>query len=242
MPCHPSVQLRGPQRRRRDEPLQAGLEADAAPEEGGRPRRRLRGCRSGAFFVRRGVVDRVPHGRSRVSWTSATEGTKPGGVPRSRPPRGTRSRPCRGPWGRGRSARHRARRGPDSCRPPVSGGDLGSGTHRPDKDDMDPAQHGHGPSFVQAAARVGPQARPAVAHSSRHCTLVRPALDPVDDPRHRLHRPRGHARLPVRRHGKRAPRPPDAERLTSYNVLEIAPMAYPSSSCRPTSGRWRARG
>src|SRR4051794_19191336 len=50
-PCHPSVQPRGPKRRRRDEPLQAGLKAaDAAPEEGGQAAAEIAGLSIRGFF------------------------------------------------------------------------------------------------------------------------------------------------------------------------------------------------
>src|SRR3954449_7057881 len=49
--CHPSVQPRAPQRRRGDEPLQAGLEAaDAALEEGGQAAAKVAGLPIRGFF------------------------------------------------------------------------------------------------------------------------------------------------------------------------------------------------
>src|SRR3954447_10893681 len=51
--CHPSVQPRAPQRRRGDEPLQAGLEAaDAALEEGGQAAAKVTGLPIRGFFSR----------------------------------------------------------------------------------------------------------------------------------------------------------------------------------------------
>src|SRR3954453_12347485 len=51
IPCHPSVQPRGPQRRWGEEPLQAGLEAaDAAPEQGGQAAAEVAGLSIRDFF------------------------------------------------------------------------------------------------------------------------------------------------------------------------------------------------
>src|SRR5689334_16113299 len=95
--------------------------------------------------------------------------------------------------------------------------------------------------------RVEPQARPAAARSSRHCTPSRTKKRSVSTTSMvgRGGRPVRYGRRsirsmipatssaalvamlasPCRRHGKRAPRAPGAERLTSYAVLETAPYA-----------------
>src|SRR5215208_4609043 len=93
--------------------------------------------------------------------------------------------------------------------------------------------------------RVEPQARPAAARSCRHCTPSRTKKRSVSTTSMvgRGGRPVPYRRSSIRsmipatnaaaldamlasrcrRHGKRAPGAPDAERLTSYGVLETAP-------------------
>src|SRR4051812_253088 len=95
--------------------------------------------------------------------------------------------------------------------------------------------------------RVEPQARPAAARSSRHCTPSRTKERsvPTTSTVGRGGRPVRYGRPPIRsmipatssvaldamlaspcrRHGKRAPGAPDADRPTSYAVLETAPNA-----------------
>ena len=126
----------------------------------------------------------------------------PAGCRRSRPRRGTWSRPCRGRWDWGRSARRRAWPGPNNCRPPRPKGGLGSRAHHPDQGDMDLAQHGRGAPAVQAAAQGGAASTPgggpqlAPLHTlaneeperldhldgrqGRSPGAVRPVLDPVE--------------------------------------------------------------
>src|SRR4051794_31816741 len=93
--------------------------------------------------------------------------------------------------------------------------------------------------------RVEPQARPAAARSSRHCTPSRTKKRSVSTtsmvgrggrpvrygrpsirsmiPATNAAAPDAMLASPCRRQGKRAPGAPDADRLTSYAVLETAP-------------------
>src|SRR3954471_11246401 len=159
-------------------------------------------------------------GKSRVSWTSAAEGTTPGGrpsvattrwypVPAS--PRSVGSGPVGSPPGSARAGQLST----TTSQGPASGPERTIRTRAA----RAPARQGRGAPLVQAAARGGaagapgrgPRLPPSHALAGEEAERlddldgrqgwpagpVRPALDPVDDPRHQLRRPRRHARLPV---------------------------------------------